>query len=80
MKTAWIGEDVQNGFIIVGKSGPQTVFFCSSPTQGQKMIPNAQSLAYVFPTEEDAHKKITDLMAKYKGIIGWEVEPKGIGR
>ena len=76
IKTAWIGEDIANGFIITGQSGPQTKFFCSSPTQGEKMIPNAQSLAYVFPSYEEANMKLDKLKLQYSGILNWTIEEK----
>ena len=78
----WLNEaetptaDVATEYIISGKSGPETKFYCESATQGGRMVPNAYSMAYAFSSEEEANRKLLHLQAFYKGITEWKVTPK----
>ena len=67
----------QNFYVITGKSGPMTSYFCSSETQGEKMIPNAYSMAYRFNNESAAIKQLNKLKLIYKGIVNWNIETVG---
>lgn len=71
------GTPSNKSYIIFAKSGPSTVYYVQSPTQGERMVQNAQSMAYRFPTEEAVRNKMNQLKQKYKGITGWNLQIVG---
>lgn len=66
--------DTVKKYIIWAKSGPSTVYYVNSQTQGERMIQNAQSMATKFDTEEQVRRKILELRQKYKGIKKFDFE------
>jgi hypothetical protein len=71
------GTPNPKSYIIYAKSGPSTVYYVNSPTQGERMVQNAQSMAYRFQTEEEVRNKIIRLKQKYKGILNWDFQIVG---
>lgn len=61
-------------FIIVAKSGPVATYYVSSPTQGERMVQNALSMATRFKNEEEVRKKLEQLKSTYKGITDWNIK------
>lgn len=70
-------ESPEKNYIIWAKSGPATVYFVDSPSQGPRMVQNAQSMATRFPTEETVRNKIIELKKKYPGILKWDFKIVG---
>lgn len=64
-------------YIIWAKSGPATVYFVDSQSQGPRMVQNAQSMATRFPSEEVVRNKILQLKQKYPGIKKFDFEIVG---
>jgi len=51
-----------------------TKYYCKNATQGEKMIPSALSMAYLFADKEKAQQKMTALQQKYEGLKNWQVQ------
>lgn len=72
MKWMHGGKDGQkkdtDTYIITAKSGPQTVFFVDSPTQGKRFIPSAHSMAVRFVSKKLADEKAEMLKNMYHGL------------
>ena len=60
-------------YIIAAKAGHKYVYFCNSSAQGEKMIPNAVSMAEKFTSIKEAREKIDYLSLKYKGLTEWKI-------
>ena len=79
IKSSATGAPPEKNYIIWAKSGPSTVYYINSPTQGERMVQNAPSMAYKFHSEEEVRNKIIQLQAKYKGILKWDIKRVGGG-
>lgn len=62
-----------SGYMIVGRSGSRFSFYCESPTQGSRMVPDSESYAKLFTFRKDAEEKLVDLKERYKGIKEWQI-------
>jgi hypothetical protein len=67
-------DNPNKNYIIFGRSGPQTVYYCNSSTQGARLVPYSQDIAERFKTLEEVKRKIFELKQKYKGIKNWGYE------
>jgi hypothetical protein len=76
LKTAQEVGNLERPIILAYRPNSETLYFCKSDTQGEKMIPNALSMAYVFPSESEANEKMNQLSQKYKGLRWWEIVNK----
>jgi hypothetical protein len=56
-------------YIVTAKrSSGETLFLCWSPTQGERMVPNAQSMASRLQGKQVAQLYIDRLSKQYKGL------------
>lgn len=63
------------GYVIIGKSGAQTAWYCESLTQGGRMLPISTTMAKVFPLRKDAEKRMEELKVIFNGIEDWAILP-----
>ncbi len=60
--------------IVAYRSNGERVYFVSSATQGETMVPYAASIATMFDTKKEAKKKMEIyLKVKWFGLTGWTV-------
>lgn len=65
-------------YIITGKrSNGETVFVCSSATQGRRIVPYAHSMAEGFAVRSQASEAMASVSAHYKGIVFRMVRNQG---
>ena len=75
-----LGRTVEGqGYAIIGRSGPQTVCYCDSSTQGIKMLPISEHSdgysAKIFTFKRDAEIRLEVLKGIFLGITDWSIEP-----
>ena len=67
-------ENPNKNYIIFGRRGPQSVYYCESSYQGIRLLSYGQDVAKRFKTKEEVYRKIFELKQKYKGISHWDYE------
>lgn len=55
------------------RSCGERLYYCDSPTQGERMVPHANSIAYLFSDKKSAKAKLKRLQMVYHGLNTWHI-------
>lgn len=56
------------------RSNGESVYYLNDATQGERMVPYAQSIAYQFDDKPHAKRVMAWIAQNYKGLNNWTVE------